>query len=92
MPSPFQQLKNRHKKQAIKPGSLQYNLREVKRDIRKSKRGDETEESMEVMQDAKRRYRKAIKEESKKERDAMLREMDPLQMPREKAKKGPETA
>lgn len=81
MPSPFQQHKQRFNKKALKPGSLAYDLREIKRDIRKAKRGEETEASLEEMKDARRRYKEAIQAAEREERDAALRELNPRQPP-----------
>lgn len=87
MPSPFKASKDRlMKKGHGKPGSLMNQLHLVKKDIRKARRGEPVEESMEVMKDARRRYKEAIKKEEAEERDAMMREMDPLQVPRERPK------
>lgn len=73
MPSPFRKLKggNPHK-----PGSLNYDLWETKRDIRRAKKGIPGEASLDEMKATKKRIRKEIKEESKKEERAARADYD----------------
>lgn len=70
-------------------GGLAHDLAETKKDIRAAKRGEETEASLPEMRETKRRIRQEIREEVLKERAAKLRELDPLQVPREVKPKPP---
>lgn len=66
-------------KRVIPEKGLMRDLYETKKDIRKAKRGEETEASLPEMRQTKRRIRDEIKAEVMEERKAMLRQLDPLQ-------------
>jgi septal ring factor EnvC (AmiA/AmiB activator) len=70
MPSPFKALKqNPHK-----PGSLMYDLWDTKKDIRKTKKGEQGEASLDEMRQTKKRIKREIKEAENEERSAAARE------------------
>lgn len=89
MPSPFQQHKNRLNKKALKPGSLMKHLHDLNKDLRKAKRGEETEEPIEVIRQARRRVKQAIRKESAEEERAAMKDMDPQQVPAAKSQPSP---
>ena len=76
MPSPFQQHKQRLNKKALKEGSLLKHLRDLKQDMRKAKKGEPTEEPIEVIRESRRRIKAAIREEGRKEKEAYDQERD----------------
>ncbi len=61
-----------------KPGSLLYDLRETKQDIKAAKRGEETEASMPEMIETKRRIRREIRSEVLKEESAKANDRSPM--------------
>jgi hypothetical protein len=70
MPSPFKAMKeNPHK-----PGSLNHDLFETKKDIRRAKRGEQGEASLDEMRQTKKRIKREIKAEEKAEMDSQMRE------------------
>lgn len=70
MPSPFKALKqNPHK-----PGSLDHDLWETKKDIKRAKKGEPGEASLDEMRQTKKRIKREIKEIDREERDAAVRE------------------
>jgi len=72
MPSAFKALKpNPHK-----PGSLDHELLETKRDIKRAKRGEPGEASLEEMRQTKKRIKREIKEADDQERAAEKVERD----------------
>jgi hypothetical protein len=73
MPTPLQKLA-RQNRPKYKPGSLQYDLQETKRDIRGVKRGMTGEASLEEMQEAKKRIKGEIKAVDQEEIDAMVKD------------------
>lgn len=90
MPSPFKALKqNPHKE-----GSLSYDLFETKKDIRKAKKGETGEASLEEMRQTKKRIKREIREVESEENKAAAREamrnMKPRQLSpiHEKPKRG----
>ena len=90
MPSPFEMARPQPKqpKQAPKPGSLRYDLRETKKDIKTLKAGGQAEVSLDEAKQAKRRIKEQIKAEVLEEQKAMIRQLNPRQLaePRERQK------
>ena len=60
-----------------KPGSLMYDLRETKQDIKAAKRGEETEASLAEMLATKRRLRREIRNEVMQEEAAKANDRSP---------------
>lgn len=90
MASPFEMARPQPKqpKQAPKSGSLRYDLRETKKDIKTLKAGGQAEVSLDEAKQAKRSIKEQIKDEVMEEKKAMMRQLDPLQLaePRERQK------
>ncbi len=59
-----------------KPGSLDYELLETKRDIKRAKRGEQGEASLDEMRQTKNRIKREIKEADDQERAAEKAERD----------------
>lgn len=75
MPSPFSAA--RKQRPAPKPGSLDYDLRETKKDIKRLKKGGQAEVSLDEAKQAKKRIKEQIKAEVMEEKKAMLQQLDP---------------
>jgi hypothetical protein len=73
-------------KSSHKPGSLMHDLEETKKDIKRLKRGEEAEVSLPEAIETKKRLKRSILDAEREEREAALREVDPLQVPREENK------
>lgn len=86
MPSPFSAARKR--RPAPKPGSLDYDLRETKKDIKRLKKGGQAEVSLDEAKQAKKRIKEQIKAEVLEEQKAMIRQLNPRQLaePRERQK------
>lgn len=68
------------KRRAIPQKGLERDLYETKKDIRRAKRGEETEASLPEMRDTKRRLKQELHEANEEEKKGMIRQLDPLQM------------
>lgn len=79
MPSPFKALKqNPHK-----PGSLNHDLWETKKDIKRAKRGEPGEASLDEMRQTKKRIKREIKGAEREEAEAYFRERQKDTEPRQ---------
>jgi hypothetical protein len=79
MPSPFKAMKpNPHK-----PGSLDHDLLETKRDIKRAKKGEPGEVSLDDMRQTKKRIKREIKDVEREEAEAYFRERQKDTEPRQ---------